>query len=306
MKKRGLLWVPVLTLLTGYICFLLSPSNAVAELLFKETFDTATTSNAELYDTRFSNHQVTRGNLALFYSSLIKSPPSGIECTLPVSSLEPDWREIDLSFLGGEMEMSNSLDIVYEVGRGDGLCLAPLHYNVSSDKRTGYILRFLRHGDGTNEMIAYRNDTGWTKYLKNEWVPSNPTTTLRHVVIRHRKNGEHDITATFDTGSTFDRTLAFDDPSYPPNNVQRGLQFIATGYGAVQTTSKMKIAMDTWMVTDASMSFPPSPNKKNEIIQRPKQTNKQTIRFPGRRDFPERGRYTNMAISNPPKIYVWM
>ena len=108
-----------------FLCIWVDYTEAI--ILFKETFDTVVTKNKELYDARFANHQIMNGNLVLFYSSLIKSPPSGMECTLPLSPIEPDERQIDLRFTGGGMEWSNTLDVVYAVGPGDGLCLAPLH-----------------------------------------------------------------------------------------------------------------------------------------------------------------------------------
>lgn len=215
------------------------------------------TKNKDLYDIRGADHQIVNGNLVLFYSSLIKSPPSGMECTLPLSPVEPDEREIDLRFAGGGMEWSNTLDVAYAVGPGDGLCLAPLHQNISADYRTGYIFRLLRHGDGTNEAIFYRNDTGWTNLLKNDWLPFNPITTLRRIVVRHRQNGEHLITCAFDTGSVFEKTFAYDDDLYPPNNIQRGLQLIATGYGPVRTATPIQIRTDTWIVQDRSTNLKP-------------------------------------------------
>lgn len=223
--------------------------NANADMMFKDTFDTLATANKDIYDTRYGNHRVSQGELVLSYSSEQPAAPSGIECITPRSAADPDERDIDLRFLGGGTEMSNSLFICYAIGPGDGLSLPPLPSRPSSNDRTGYIIRLIRHGDGTNEVKFYRNDGGWTKELKTDWTLSfNPITTLRRTFVRHRRDGEHIITATFDTGAVFDRTWTFEDGVYPPTNDQRCLQLIVKGHAGIQTL--LEIRSDSWVVTD--------------------------------------------------------
>ncbi len=234
------------------ICVLSSEARAM--LVLRDTFDTNTTTNNDIYDTRFSTHLFQNGSLVLSYTTTPNSPPNGLECTLPLSSADPVEREIDMSFGGGGTEVSNSLFVCYAVGGGNGLLLPTFPYgpkaNSRSGNRTGYGIRFLRHGDGTNEIIFYRSDTGWIRTLKNEWLPANPVTTLRQLVIKHRKNGDHLITVTFDTGILFTREFRFDDHAYPPNNAQRGIQFIAKAHSAVY--AKLQMITDSWIVRDAS------------------------------------------------------
>ena len=239
------------------------PLEVSADMIFRETFDTLIINKSELFEIHDTVCTNAGGLIILSYPSAQNGAPGGIECKLPSAVSEPDERDIDLRFCGGGTEMSNSLFISYAIGPGYGFSLPTLPAGALPNNRTGYIVRFIRHGDGTDEMKFYRNDTGWARELKNEWLPANPITTLRRAVIRHRKNGEHIITVTFDTGVPFEKTFTFDDDVYPPGNVQRGLQIIAKGH-AYRIDQTLSISTDTWTVTDLAMSLPPRRKKQND------------------------------------------
>lgn len=227
-------------------------SETSATLLYRESFDTSSASNDGRFDSLYADHRILNGKLVLFYTTTPDSPPSGIDCVLPASVDTPAVREIEMNFDGAGTEVSNSLFIGYAIGPGHGFALPPFPYgpqaNSRTGDRTGYVLRFLRHGDGTNEVLVYRYDTGWIKKLKNEWLPANPVTTLRKIVIRHHGNGEHHITATFDTGVAFERMIEFEDNTYPPNNIQRGLQLVAKAHSRID--GDLEVRTDNWIVQD--------------------------------------------------------
>lgn len=168
---------------------------------------------------------------------------------MPLSPADPDQREIDIRFKGGGTEISNSLFISYAVGSGNGLSLPNLPAGSRPNSRTGYIIRYIRHGDGTNEAKFYRNDGGRVTELKNVWLPSNPVKTLRRTIIKHRKDGKHLITALFDTGIPFAKEFELDDDRYPPGNTQRGLQLAAKGH-SLKMESRLKIDIDGWTIND--------------------------------------------------------
>lgn len=229
----------------------------------KETFDTDPTANHDLYDVRGSTHRVENGSLVLVYPSAQTRAPVGIECQIPAVPKDPDERSIDLRFGPGGAESSNSLFIAYAVGPGEGLSLPPLPGGIMADTRNSYIIRMIRHGDGTNEIKFYRNDTGWTKELKNDWtLPANPITTLRRILIHHRRNGEHFVTATFDTGTPFEKTYAFEDATYVPGNAQRRFQITAKGHTA--KLMLVEIATDTWIVRDSFLKGLSKVRQKDE------------------------------------------
>lgn len=242
---------------------LLSPATcqktAPAALLFHDSFDTPASLRAGAYDTRYFDHRVEKGDLVFFYSSEAGSPPAGVECRLPGKAARPEEREIDVRLGGGGSEMSNSFFISYALGAGVGFCLPPFGYgagaNSRTGRRTGYIIRFLRHSDATNEIEIYRSDTGWVKKLTQAWLPANPVTALRRAYILHRKNGEHILTVTLDTGVRFQKTIAFEDNRYPPGPAQRGIQFIAKAHSA--TVLPMEYRIREWTVRDrAQPSIP--------------------------------------------------
>ena len=244
MKKYIIGWIGIIS----SVCSM--ASGAFAAPLLSESFDTLSTSNSNLFDTHLAaDHQVIDGKLILFYSSTQQAGASGIECTLPVAAAEPETRVMEFHFLGGGSDMSNSLFIAYAVGPGQGLSLCPFPAGGKFDDRTGYIIRWIHHGDGTNEVKFYRNDTGWVKELKNDWtLPANPVRFLRRVRIEHSRAGVHRIGSDFDTGSTFSRAYTFTDETYPPNNIQRRIQIAAKGHTSTQVIHQ--IYTDTWMVED--------------------------------------------------------
>jgi len=258
-----------------FFVFLFYPISASAILVFREDFDTPTALINENYDTRYSESQIQNGNLVLFYVTATNSEPSGVECRLPSVGKSPDVRRIVLHFGESGSEMSNSLFISYAIGPGRGLSLVPFPYgklsNIRSGPRTGYILRFLRHGDGTNEMEIYRNDTGWVDKLKNVWIPSNPVKTLRRVEITHRKSGDHTITTSFDTGSRYEYTVGFHDDAYPPGDIQRGLQVTGKAHSGIAAAGEVRLQTDTWTVEDEYISTEPSGNTRLKKNRMPKE-----------------------------------
>lgn len=223
--------------------------NAHGRIQFHETFDTPGFLNRDLYDTRQAEIRWSRGELGLDYLSSQKSPPSGIECVIPPSAETRTARILDFRFLGGGTEMSNSLFIAYALEPGRGLSLPVLPAGSGPNNRTGYIVRFIRHGDGTNEIKFYRNDAGWVKELKRDWTLTfNPITTLRRAIIHHKRTGEHVVTATFDTGLPFDRIFTFEDDRYPPDDMHRGFQISAKGHAGVGAGAGLRMRTDTWAV----------------------------------------------------------
>ena len=220
---------------------------AFASLLFMENFDTDSLGNSDEYETA-SNLSVESGAMNLIYYSTMPSVPCHLACTLPVSPVPPAELVIELNFLGGGSSSSSSLFLCYSAGPGWGMPLPYMPGFVRVNTRTGYVIRYIRHGDGANEIKFYRNDTGDVHEIKNDWLPANPITTLRRTVIRHRADGGHVITSTFDTGVRFDRQWTFTDDRYPPGNLQRGLHVLCKGHTNIGVL--WTVPTDTWIVTD--------------------------------------------------------
>lgn len=217
-------------------------------VILKRNFDSRREISKDAFDTTFAACRVRGGRLTIFYPAGQKNYPSGLVCTLPITAAIPEERSYDFSFEGGGTEMSNSLFVSYAAGEGKRLSLPPLPGGSMPNDHSGYILRFIRHGDGTNELKIYRNDMGWTKELKNEWLASNPITTLRRLVIKHHSDGRHSITAAFDTGSAFRRTFEFVDNLYPPGNAARAFHISLKGHATVSTM--LNLSTDSWIVSD--------------------------------------------------------
>ena len=88
----------------GFIFYFAIAQNAAATVptvLFKDTFDTVTTVNKDIYDSQFSAHRIEKGSLVFFYPSTPDFEPNGIECTLPPVPTDPDERRIEMNFGGG-------------------------------------------------------------------------------------------------------------------------------------------------------------------------------------------------------------
>lgn len=257
------------------VLLVLGSGVAIAAPLFQETFDGPAALGNAAFDTQFLTGRVQAGALHLFYSTEPNSQPNALSCMLPAVSRPPEERRTVLHFGGGGADVSNSVFVSYAVGPGDGLSLIPFPYgplaNGASGYRAGYVIRFLRHGDGTNEIEIYRNDTGWIRKLLNDWLPSNPVRTLRRIDIRHRRNGEHLIAVRFDTGVAYERTYRFIDASFPPGNLYRGIQFIAKAHSAMKT--ELTYQTDTWIVVDEYGPGARRPEPRNEpaarAIQKP-------------------------------------
>lgn len=247
--------------------------NASGIILFGETFDTFALKDTTLSVANSQGVRAEQGHLLLSYISSQKSRPVGIEIVMPPSPMDTPEREIDMKFLGGGTEMSNSLFISYAVGSGKGLSLPPLPGGSVPNDRTGYILRLIRHGDGTNEVKMYRNDDGWTTELKNEWLPANPITALRRVRIKHKPTGVHLITVTFDTGAVFEKTFSFEDAVYPPDNHRRWIQLIVKGHAGVGAGALLHMRTDSWAVTDRPAESPAAPagKKAKTEVESPEQ-----------------------------------
>lgn len=233
-----------------------------AGVLFREDFSSPVSGRSDVYETFSSPVNATAGSLVLRYPIMHGSFPAGVGCTLPFASASPDEREIEMNFLGGGSQMSNSLFIGYACGPGIGPILPPLASGNMPGNRSGYIVRYIRHGDGSNEVKFYRSDTGSAvELLCDTMLSSNPISTLRRTVIRHRRDGEHVVISTFDTGTLFEKTHRFRDNFYPPGNSHRGLQVVAKGH--VSTDLWMELRTDTWIVTDRAFgpagSPPPRP-----------------------------------------------
>lgn len=221
-------------------------SKPAGRVLFQERFDTALT--AAVFDTRYATIRMDGGYLRLLYSSIQPEYPGGLICHLPPLSTIPETRVIEMQMSGGGTEMSNSLFVAYAVRPGRGLCIPSLPAGNIPGDRSGYIVRWIRHGDGTNELKFYRSDDGWAKELRSEHLASNPLTTLRQMSIRHGDDGSHEIQAVFDTGVRFERTFLFTDSSYPPGNEGREIHFAAKGHASISVL--LNIATDSWSVRD--------------------------------------------------------
>ena len=235
-----------------------------AELVFKETFDSFPITNDHIWDNDSAGIIVENKELNLKYSVRMQDIPGRIACQLPFVVPDPEEREIELNFGGDGAGMSNSLFLCYAIGPGDGLPLPAMSNDPYPNTRTGYVVRFIRHGDGTNEVKFYRNDTGTLIEIKNEWLTFNQISTLRRIVVKHRREGRHIVTCNYDTGMWITRAFSFNDSSYPPNNIQRGLYLLAKGHGS--TDGMAVIKTDTWIVNDVinrSVILPKS--KKSEI-----------------------------------------
>lgn len=240
-------WVGVLALVGARI-FVLPAS---AEEIYRQTFDRGTKPYvARPFDSAFGDYRAESGQLTLLYTTEHDAPARGFVCEMPKTKAAPKTREIELNFLGGAADMSNSFFVSYAVGAGEGLSLPPLPAGSVYNDRTGYVVRFIRHGDGTNEVKFYRNDTGWIKELKSEWLPANPISTLRRLNIRHASDGIHQIAAEFDTGARFEKIFGFEDETYPPVNAQRGLHIAAKAH--VNLAAPLSLSMDTFIVRDSS------------------------------------------------------
>ncbi|OGH56306.1 MAG: hypothetical protein A3G34_06430 [Candidatus Lindowbacteria bacterium RIFCSPLOWO2_12_FULL_62_27] len=262
MHQLGLFrHIPCLVLVCGILFF---ASRAGAGVIFREDFDTDHPLNKDLYRSDFSNHRIENGRIVFHYTTAPNSEPVGLECALPATSAIPDERDIEMNFMGGGADVSNSAFVCYAAGPGRGFLLTPFPYGPRANKRTGdrtgYVIRFLRHGDGTNEVLFYRNDTGWLQKLNSYWIPSNPVATLRRVTIRHRRTGEHEIAAIFDTGVPYERIFRLEDGVYPPNHANRGLQLVLKAHSSV--SYDLQFTSDTWIVTDKSVPAPQTRKKR--------------------------------------------
>ncbi len=239
------------------LCFFAAIGMATAAdggVLYRNTFDTPIPVGGDPILAGSEGVRMEGGLISVAYSSEQTAPPGGVEVTLPESPTDPAERRIEMTFLGGGTDISNSLFISYAVSPGDGWLLPPLPAGATfGATRSGYIMRLIRHGDGSNEIKLYRADGGWTNELKSDWtVPFNPVTALRKIEILHRQDGEHRITARFDTGIPIERTYRFEDAQYPPGGNRRGLQVIAKGHTGLRNT--VRVYTDTWLVTDAALA----------------------------------------------------
>ncbi|MBI4178844.1 tetratricopeptide repeat protein [bacterium] len=245
------------------LCSMFS-SPGFGEIIFQEPFDTAVSRNGASFDTRYAVSRMDSGMLIFRYAGDVNSLPAGVEARFPDATPAPAERRIDLSFGGGGTELSNSLFIAYALGPGDGLSLPPFGYGGASDSRTGnrtgYVVRLLRHGDGTNEVLFYRNDTGWVNRISNAWLPSNPVSTLRRAVIRYRRDGWHFWEMTFDTGASYIRAFAFKDDVYPPG-FHDGAQVSVKAHSGIR--AEFQFRMDTWTVTDRAAASDLAPEAKS-------------------------------------------
>jgi len=161
---------------------LMSISPCAAAPLLQESFETSVLSNRDIFAEVSPTVRSESGVLVLVYRSDQPSAPAGLELSLPISPVDPVERDYDLRFLGGGSDLSNSLFVSYALGPGRGFSLPPLPSQPSLNDRSGYILRWIRHGDGTPELAIYRNDGGWVRHLLSERsLPANPIRTLRRV-----------------------------------------------------------------------------------------------------------------------------
>ncbi len=240
-------------------CLLLGQiSESQAAVILKEFFDTRqAVSSSFVYDTTMGNSDIQSGQLVISYPVKNEATPGGFSFSLPAVPVDPGERRIELRFLGGGATLSQSVYISYAVGPGDGLCLPSFGWaeggNVKNT-RTGYIVQFQQRGDGSAAILLLRNDSGWTNLIQiYHPLGVNPTTSLRKLVIRHKRTGEHRIDAVFDSGGLFSRTFSFEDDRYPPGNVCRGLQISGKGKSAV-VDETIRILTDSWIVEDFPLS----------------------------------------------------
>lgn len=246
---RPLVFLAALAVLLPHLpCF---ASGTDGKPLFQETFDTPVLRNTDLFDTRYGSVEVNRGKLNIYYSSAHQNEPGGIVCTLPAVPSTPEERKIVIDFLGGGTDMSNSLFISYAVADGGGLCLPSLPSRPSSNGRSGYMVRLIRHGDGTNEVKFYRMDDGWEKEIANDSnLPGNPVRSIRRLTIQHQISGRHLVQAIFDTGAAFTKSWSFVDDAYLPDNEHRQLHLALKGHAVAAV--QLQLAVDALTVRDAA------------------------------------------------------
>lgn len=245
-------------------------ANGADVLLFKEPFDTFVVGNKNIFSCDTSAFDVEGGELVMRYQASMQNGPGHLSCTLPLLSREIETRTIEMNFRGGGTDMSNSLFVCYSIGAGEGLPLPGLPNGSYPNTRTGYIARYIRHGDGTNELIVYRIDTGTAVPLKNDWFPVNPIMALRKIVIRHGRSGAHEVTSVFDTGSLIARRFEFQDSLYPPTDNRRELHLLAKGH--VNSGVGLVIRCDTWVVMNEVNLM------KNKSHRHPSDTRQRTIK----------------------------
>lgn len=259
MNRMG--WLPGVALL---LLFMARPSGA--QPVFIETFDTVTADNRGIFNAGSENIRIRQGVFVLSYSSQQSEFPNGIVYTPPNSGADPETREITMHFLGDarSAQTSNSVFVGYSLSAGRGLALPPLPGGAVSNDRTGYILRLIKHGDGTNEIKVYRDDEGWSKEIfADTTLGFNPVACLRRIRIRHDRDGRHVVTGVFDTGLPISRTWSFMDAEYPPDDVHRSVQLAAKGHAIVNTT--YQIVTDTWTFTDLPPRTAPDATDRRKI-----------------------------------------
>jgi len=230
---------------------------APATVILRESFDTNPLTAESHFDGQWATTGFRNDHLVFNYSSSISDPPNGMDVTIPEVKNSPAWRKIELHFMGLGSEMSNSLIISYALGEGTGLCFPYLPYGPKSNThrgtRNGYILRFLRHGDGSNDVEIYRSDGGWTQKLGRADLPANPISTMRTLRIWQSRQGEHRVIAEFDTAdrgrARLEREFRFKDATYPPGNSARHLQLIVKAHTGTGLFS-LQFHTDTWLITD--------------------------------------------------------
>ncbi len=238
-----------------------------ASILLQESFDTRVELSADRFDLHGASYRLESGLLTLVYSSYQTHPPSGIECTVPTPNIQAAERTLEIHFPGGGSELSNSLFISYALSPGPGLALPLLPAGTKPNSRSGYILRFIHHGDGTNELKAYRIDEGWSKELKSVWIPSNPITTIRRLIVRHSRAGRHRLDALFDTGQPVSVVCEFEDATYDPDDGHRGFQVTVKGHAGI--SALVGFATDTWRMTETPLPNPLPRRVRTEPPRRP-------------------------------------
>lgn len=234
-------WAALLVLCLGVF-----PAHAE---LMQEAFDTNAVLNPVLYDTSLGLSAVHNGSLTLWYPSYQYAYASGLECRLPASPVAPSAREFDIQFSDGGSEMSTSMFIAYSLAPGRGLAIPPMPAGNRFTDRSGYILRLIHHGDGTNEVKSYRIDSGLTNEVASWPVHANPVTALRRVRILHHRSGRHAVEMTLDTGVRTTSRFGFEDDRYPPGNDARGMQVSVKGHHTA-IKAVLNIVMDSWAVRD--------------------------------------------------------
>ncbi len=259
-RSTGLTGWALEVLLAAVLGWIGCPAHAAfgtQRLLMEEYFNSGMPQGAAGLSGAEGAFRIDRGELVLPYYSNQADPPAGIHCTLPISSEEIEERQTVINFAGGGSTFSNSLFVAYAVGGRGGWSLPQLPAGAHPNNRTGYIVRLIRHGDGSNEIKIYRNDGGWTKQIVTDTLPSNPTSTLRRLAIQHRRSGDHRVTVSLDTGVPFEQALSFFDPAYPPGDQARGLQVMAKGHSVRHI--EWQIRTDSWTVRDRIVTGPRIP-----------------------------------------------